>query len=246
MFDRKKYKRFAKMQLKSRWSTPVVMTVVTMAIVSLMNIPELRRTLQDSAAMLQFSESNGIDITRQFFLSTTDPTPRSVFGSLASWAALFVQFILVFAMTNVYVKMSRSPEAVRFSNFIDSLSLWSKAVPCGLWKSLWLFLWSLLFFFPAVVKYYAYSQTEYLLLEYPELSVTKAMRISILITGGHKGDLFIQDLSFLGWAVLASIPAGLGCFWLLPYISMTKVNAFHGLLKDAVSSGILTREDLRG
>ena len=140
--------------------------------------------------------------------------------------------------------MSRSPEKVGFSSFIQGLNLWAKAVLATLWNFLWTFLWSLLFIIPGIVKSIAYSQMYYLIVEYPELSVTKAMKISMLITKGHKADLFVMYLSFLGWIILATIPAGLGMIVLSPYMDMTFVNAYHALLKEAVESGKLKPEDL--
>jgi len=40
--------------------------------------------------------------------------------------------------------MSRSPEAVTFSDFLEGLSNWRKGITTGLWKILWLLLWGLL------------------------------------------------------------------------------------------------------
>ena len=87
--------------------------------------------------------------------------------------------------------------------------------------------------------------TLYLVAENPELSVTKALKISKEITKGHKMDLFILDLSFIGWEFLCLFTAGIGYLWLVPYINMTKTNAYHALLKEAVSSGNITVEDLK-
>ena len=41
MFDRKKYKRFAKIQLQNRWKVPILMTLVTALILSIFAIPEV-------------------------------------------------------------------------------------------------------------------------------------------------------------------------------------------------------------
>lgn len=246
MFDRKKYKKFAKMQLKSRWRVPVLMTLFSFLIIIAFQIPEIlndAKTFKDRDALYEFYEDNNLSLSITEQLQLSSLSIRETVTTILGWLVLFAEFSLLFAMQSVFVKMSHGPEPVNFSDFIEGLSLWAKGVVAGLWKTLWIFLWSLLFLFPGIVKYYAYSQTEYLLLEYPNLSVTKAMRISIAITNGHKGDLFIQDVSFLGWWILATIPLGIGNLWLFPYMSMTKVNSFHGLLKEAVSRGIVTRED---
>lgn len=66
--------------------------------------------------------------------------------------------------------------------------------------------------------------------------------------GNHKRSQrrpFYNGLEFLGWEILATIPAGLGWLWLAPYITMSKTNAYHALLKEAVDSGRLTAEDFK-
>ena len=80
--------------------------------------------------------------------------------------------------------------------------------------------------------------------EYKEVSVSKAMRISIEITKGHKWDLFIMYLSFLGWVLLSVLTVGILNFWLIPYMNMTYVNAYHALMKEALESGRIRPEDL--
>lgn len=86
----------------------------------------------------------------------------------------------------------------------------------------------------------------FLAAEYPQLSIRKAMRVSKEITKGHKADIFVTQLSFLGWAILAAIPAGIGFFWLTPYYNMTMTNVYHALLKEAVAKGTIKAEDLAG
>ena len=38
---------------------------------------------------------------------------------------------------------------------------------------------------------------------------------------GHKWELFIMGLSFLGWLILSALTFGIGLLWLLPYIQVT-------------------------
>lgn len=140
--------------------------------------------------------------------------------------------------------MSRSPEPVSLKGFVEGLNNWARALLGALWQLLWVFLWSLLFLIPGIVKAYAYSQMFFIITEYKDVSVTKAMRISMLITKGHKWDLFVMDLSFLGWAILCGLTLGIGALWLEPYMNMSKVNAYHAMLKEALESGLLKPEDL--
>ena len=77
------------------------------------------------------------------------------------------------------------------------------------------------------------------------MSVTRSMKISKIITNGHKGDLFVMYLSFIGWEILATLTFGIGYLWLVPYINMSLVNAYHSMLKEALETGKLKPEDLQ-
>lgn len=78
----------------------------------------------------------------------------------------------------------------------------------------------------------AYSMNWFILAKDPSVSVFDAMKISKNITNGQKGDLFILDLSFLGWAILSVFTLGIGYLWLLPYMQTTKYNALLYLIQD--------------
>lgn len=241
MFQRKKYKKFALKQLKGRWFVPVIMTLITTIILELFNIPTLVRMFQndDFWTLLNYS---GTDMTEIYSLYS------SVSDGSSSWLTTIIQImvegIMSFACINVYLKMSRSPEKVTLKSFIEGLNNWWRAILASLWRFLWVVLWSLLFFIPGIIKSIAYSQMYYILNEYPEVSVTKAMRISMIITYGHKGDLFVTYLSFLGWAILCCFTLGIGALWLEPYMQMTLINAYHAMLKEAIESGKIKPEDL--
>lgn len=83
----------------------------------------------------------------------------------------------------------------------------------------------------------------FIMAEYPKIGVRKAMQISKEMTRGYKGDLFVLDLSFVGWAILAAIPCGLGFLWLAPYMNMTKTNAYQYLKRSAIESNRIALSD---
>ena len=72
----------------------------------------------------------------------------------------------------------------------------------------------------------AISQTPYLILENPSIGVFEAIKLSMNIMKGNKCKLFILELSFIGWAILALLTFGIGFFWLEPYIMLTKANFY--------------------
>ncbi len=51
--------------------------------------------------------------------------------------------------------------------------------------------------------------------------IWEAVKRSFKIMNGHKWELFIMGLSFLGWLILSALTLGIGLLWLLPYIQVT-------------------------
>ena len=235
MFERKKYKSFAKKQLAGRWSIPVLVTLVITIIHAIFAIPDV----------LQLARSGYISaLFNGDYLGAVDAAETSNTASLiSSLIDMVVSAILEVASLSVYIKMSRSPEPVTFSDFIEGFNNWARAALGILWQFLWVFLWSLLFIIPGIIKAIAYSQIFYIIAEYKDVSVTKAMRISIEITKGHKWDLFVLSLSFLGWSILSLFTLGILQYWLTPYMNMTYVNAYHALMKEALEDGRIKPED---
>ncbi len=95
---------------------------------------------------------------------------------------------------------------------------------------LYTFLWSLLFIIPGIIKGYSYAMTPYILLDRPELSATEAIKESEKMMDGHKMDLFILELSFLGWIFLSMLTCGILVLYVEPYMEATRA-AFYLELK---------------
>ena len=87
-------------------------------------------------------------------------------------------------------------------------------------------LWLFLFIVPGFIKAYEYSMIPYLLAENPNLSADEAFSLSKQMTTGQKMDLFVLDLSFLGWIILGLICCGIGILFLQPYPEATRAEVY--------------------
>ena len=114
-----------------------------------------------------------------------------------------------------------------------------------LWMLLWIFLWSLLFVIPAIVKSYAYMEAPYILANYPDVEAKEALNLSKRITKGHKFDLFVFDLSFIGWHLLSVLTFGLlEIFYVAPYYETAKAGYLGELIENAVREGVISAREL--
>lgn len=84
-------------------------------------------------------------------------------------------------------------------------------------RSLYTLLWSLLLIVPGIIAALSYAMTPFILEEHPELTANEAIRRSKELMRGHKTDLFILELTFIGWSLLCILTLNLGHIALNPY-----------------------------
>lgn len=96
--------------------------------------------------------------------------------------------------------------------------------------TLFIFLWSLLFIIPGIVKAYSYRMIPYILSEDPYMSFSEAKRLSQQMMDGEKWDAFVLDLSFILWILLSALTLNLvGIFWVEPYVQFTNAELYKTL-----------------
>ena len=92
------------------------------------------------------------------------------------------------------------------SRFLDGFKM-------KFWVGLKVFLWSLLFVIPGIIKEYSYAMTPYIMYEHPELSAKDAMKASQEIMSGNKWRLFCLHFSFIGWELLLVVVGTIAVMW---------------------------------
>lgn len=112
--------------------------------------------------------------------------------------------------------------------------LFSRVLTTTLLYYVYVFLWSLLLLIPGCIKSYSYAMTPYILKDNPEMKNNAAIEESMRMMDGHKLELFLLDLSFIGWAILSILTCCIGFLWLTPYMNMARVNFYEDLKKASV------------
>lgn len=103
---------------------------------------------------------------------------------------------------------------------------WAHNVAGVLLTAVYTILWTLLLIIPGLIKSFSYALTPFILSDKPELSANEAIELSMKMMDGHKLDLFILYLSFIGWYLLAFLTLFIGMLWVAPYQYTTLV-AFY-------------------
>ena len=120
-------------------------------------------------------------------------------------------------------------EEARFEDLFSGFDIFGNAFVLNLLIALKVFSWSLLFVIPGIVAAYRYSMATYIMAENPNMQATEAIERSKALMDGRKGDLFCLDLSFIGWALLAVLTAGIGNLWLVPYMTVSRAAFYRSL-----------------
>lgn len=129
----------------------------------------------------------------------------------------------------LFLKLFRGGD-LNIGSLFDGFQDYGRILGTTLLQTVYTFLWTLLLVVPGVIKWYSYSMTHYILLDEPELKNNAAIEKSMAMMEGHKMRLFMLDLSFIGWALLAMLTCGIGMLFLQPYVS-TAHAAFYEDLK---------------
>lgn len=127
----------------------------------------------------------------------------------------------------IYCMGIRQGQRMPYSTLADGLQVAGKLIWCWIQISVRTFLWSLLFVIPGIIAAYRYRFAYYNLLTDATLSAGDAIALSGLQTQGVKGELFILDLSFLGWSILSSLTMGVLNIWLTPYTTLCDLAYFE-------------------
>ena len=211
MKTNQEYKNAALAALKGNWAPFVVGVIIVMAFMYVVMGPYLF-VYQASLGM------NQIAISPAFALAAL---AVYVLGMLL----LAMPLTLGFNYVSNRLLVEGDNRAVG-NLFRDSFGRWGRKVWGMFLMNFFISLWSLLLIIPGFIKYYAYALTPYILIDNPELSANQAINLSQKMMKGHKFDMFILHLSFIGWIFLSIFTFGIGLLWLLPYM-MTAQAAFY-------------------
>ena len=99
-------------------------------------------------------------------------------------------------------------------------------------RNLYILLWALLFVIPGIIKSYSYSMTPFIMEDNPNMAANEAITASRELMDGHKWDLFVLDLSFIGWGLLNILTLGIGSFWLNPYKNASYAAFYRHLIAE--------------
>lgn len=168
----------------------------------------------------------------------------TLLGPLSFVVTLAVGGPIVLGTVHFYMKVGNGEKAEigdwfwGFRNFTGAFVLFFL-------QRLFIALWSLLFLIPGIIKSYSYSMAFYIMEKEPEISSKDALEKSKEIMNGHRMELFVLQLSFFGWVLLAVVTLGIANFYVLPYMNETMALFYKNLLDGSIQTDNCIKEENR-
>ncbi len=155
-------------------------------------------------------------------------------GSEYSLLATLITLPLSYGILVLFLDFARG-EKIENSKLFDGYKYgFQRIFTTGLLQLIYTVLWYLLLIIPGIIKSYSYSMTYYILKDNPELKNNAAIEKSMQMMDGHKMDLFLLHLSFIGWAILCLLTMGIGFIFLIPYMYTAQAHFYEDLKKQSI------------
>ena len=215
MRTNQEYKNAALAALKGNWAQSIVATVAVLSLSVILNLIVIG---------LEYMMSQGV--------FGYDPwVPYAVYGLAVLLSLLFLFFLaypLVIAFANSFSRLYYKSYRAILSNlkwmlFEDVLHGSVGMFVMGLVTAVF----SIALVVPGIIASLSLFLTPYLLKDYPDLSIVETLRLSRKMMKGHKMQLFLLQLSFIGWILLNILTLGLASLWIAPYMMTTFAAFYH-------------------
>ncbi|WP_165964763.1 DUF975 family protein [Periweissella cryptocerci] len=247
------YRKDARRLLKGRWGQAVRLNLFPSILALLGTLLTMLIIVAAVALTAYLLQKHGADVTKWasdnkslFDGDGADNVPGTFgmnFGNqVSSYLMQIVMAMIATGISWTFLDWFRNPDKqVRFGNAFDGFQNGRILANfmINLISVLFQLLWAMLII-PLFIKPFSYAQS---LLIYKDVTDgrpadaapekwTWYITESRKLMDGHKWRLFLLNLSFVGWYILAALSFGIGWLWILPYRNATMVAFYQDIAGD--------------
>lgn len=252
MWDRIAFKATGKANFQANYWPFVAVSVLYLLVFGNLVSLDIKTGWNDLSDLIYLCQTYGIQTgtdllyAGQYLLSIV--MPYAVTGTVLSYAiSLLVANPYEVGASRFFLENTTFHSAPFSRVSVGFTGNYGNVVLTQFLRNLYIFLWTLLFIIPGIVRSYGYFAVPYILAENPHMPHQRALELSRQMTMGYKSELFVLDLSFLGWHLLNACTFGiLGVFFVNPYVHAAKAEVYRFLRAKAMESGITSPVELPG
>lgn len=164
---------------------------------------------------------------------------------LALAVRIFIGYAIEVGGRKFFIKLPEGDTDLRYIGYGFRRDRYHDILVTMLSRGIYITLWMLLLIIPGVIKMYAYRMVPYILADNPGIGRTRAIELSNQMTMGEKFDIFVLDISFLGWYLLGALALGIGVLFVQPYYDATNAELYFKLREKAITRGLTSLAELR-
>lgn len=217
MISRAELKGRSKDQLRGRWGLAIGVIFLASILISGFNISENAKDIYNSM------HSIGMNTSLFHASDSSIFTQINIVGNI--WT-LVLGGVFTLGQSIFLLNFATGRNQARVGNLFEGFNVFLKTLGMYLLIILIAGLGMILLIVPGVILGLMYSQAFYIMADDNTKSITECMAESREMMVGHKAELFVLYLSFIGWYILGAIPFGIGLLWVNPYASLTYTNYY--------------------
>ncbi len=249
-YNRPQAKWLARNAMRGAYPHPMLVTLVYVLLTGVLGSMVLNFAAEPfQAAYFYLTETNyeAVEILTAIF------TPQRIAVLLVMELLLALyNWVMSYGYASYCLRLARR-EGPGYRNLLDGFYTIGRAIAVNFLSALFVFLWSLLgvaiYAGLVVLAYlthisllivvgaliaavwmiavsYRYRLAVYFLLDHPEMGTLESLRHSRDAMRGNAVELFVQDLSFLGWLILSPFTLGILSLWVAPYMGAANANFY--------------------
>lgn len=156
--------------------------------------------------------------------------PKSNIPIILGWLIkIFLGGVITLGISKFVLNISTNKEETSFNDLFSGFNIYLKTL--GLWivMGLCIGIATICLIVPGIIVALMFSQAFFILCEDNEKSITECLKESSEMMKGHKVELFVLGLSFIGWWIVVAITFGIGALWVYPYQQVTCANFYLAL-----------------
>lgn len=157
---------------------------------------------------------------------------------------IFLGYPLEVGGQKYFIKSTEEEFDINYMAYVFKKDRYMPSIKAMLYRDILIFLWTLLLIIPGIIKSYAYRMTPYILADNPNIGSKRALELSNQMTQGQKMNMFILDLSFIGWYFLGLLAFGIGVIFVKPYENATRAELYLVLKENAFVNGHCNTDEL--
>lgn len=191
--------------LAGKWKSTIIAMCVFLLVMQL-PVAVFDALFGQNVGSLMTNNGYTYGMDADFYVNFYNNMPQT--SALSGLYVLLISGAMYLGLTLYFLATFRKHN-VQLADIFLGFEKFGKALGLFLFQSLFIFLWTLLFIVPGIIASIRYSQAFFILADDPDKGIRQCMDESKAMMKGNKAKFFMLSLSFIGWAILASIPSSI-------------------------------------